>query len=218
MTDQVAAPVSRRLSAGDQALLQWFLGAGAIMFERTTMGHQLDRAELFSRHHAQEASLARGDGSIYPRGELTAQPTAEVRQVNGVAPDDEALRRYARASRQLLAVERMDALSADVLRVYYGDEGAVWGGKEARGRMFALYRFTDAGQKLLAPKKSGKSNGYPRLEVSQALRLDNILAANERKPHGEIKRVFRLADMQAREVYLAACLTWNRAKPAWEAS
>lgn len=208
-----AAPAARRLTAGDQALLQWFLGQGAVQFERTTMGSQLDRAELFSRHHAQEASLARGDGSIYPKGEITAQPTAEVRAVSGVAPDDEALQRYARASRRLLAVERIDARSADVLRVYYGDEGAVWGGKEARGRMFALYRFTDAGQKILTPKPNGKSKGVPRLQVSQTRSLDNILAANEKKTQGEIKRLFRLADLQAREVYLSACLTWNSAMP-----
>jgi hypothetical protein len=215
-----------RITAHDEARLTWFFGLGQTAFERSTIGPMLAHAELFGHvgelRYSQQAcgyelqaqrlrrappawpSLHEG-AIVYPEHDLTAHPTAEVRQPSGYVPDSVAMELYAQVSATLKALERRSALCVAALEAYYGDLGADWARTPKPGRIGAIYHLTDAGARLLdAAAEDARKRGQPR-GLSPARRMQNECAAKKT----ERRRVGLLgADRQAVLLHARACAGW----------
>lgn len=219
------------LSNRDERLLGWFLCEGQIMFERSSMGSQLDRAQMYAyaldagslkrvrSRRVRDIRLRSSTGPGYD-----ARPGVEPRQPNTAGPDDDARTRFADLGRRLLAVSRVHTEAATVLELYYGDRGARYAGGRP-GAIFAVYICTRAGQELLRRDRNG---AQVNLELADHLRLENQAAqewgrsvlnppqipAHKRqraRPHSLRWRQLLLdaAQLQSRQLLADAAGIWN---------
>ncbi len=188
-----------RLSHEDEGDLEWYLSSGQALFERSTVGAMLDRAEMYAYARPDlgpyveptEDDLVR----VKRRGvcedirviesaydPYTAHPTAEHRAGGGHMPPDGDLSDAADMSRHFRRMGAQDPVSVVVLDLYYGDRGARYAGGKP-GRIFAVYVCTDAGRELLerdAKETRKRQNGHGTVDMALAdhLRLENQ-ASNE---------------------------------------
>lgn len=212
------------MSPQDEAKLTWFFGRGQTAFERSTIGPMLARAELFG--HAGElrySERAAGfelqaerlrrtpapwasvtDGAIvYSGRELTARPTAEVRQASGHTPNLADMERYAWVSRVLCAVERRSVLAYAVLEAYHGDLGLRWAREPKPGKAASIYHLTQAGERLLAASAAEASKSGQPVIGSPERRMANEIARagkSERVRVG-VARCDRQATLLLREAH-----------------
>lgn len=194
-----------QIALRDELSLIWFFGQGATMFERSTLGGMLERAELFSVAHycAMQVPVRDTIGRVIGHTcGIDAQPTAELRASHQHAPDDAALTRYAAVSRLVVAIARRDRDAATALENYYGELGARWARSEKPGRIAALYHLTTAGQKLLAESAREQKGG---VSLAASLRMANEVAA---KPTERRRAGLSAASRQASVLHERACGHW----------
>lgn len=190
------------LSQEDVRLLSWFLSHGQVMFERSSMSAQLDRAHMYGyaveepaqqlwklvgsklepvrgkaiRVRSHQTHDSRLIGSVGPG--YDARPTAEKNQGVSVPGDDDTLRtRFTDVGRRLKAVAEESPMASSALELYYGDRGARYDGGRP-GAIFALYICTAAGRELLKRDtvESKAREGAPQLAMADYLRLENQAA------------------------------------------
>jgi len=205
-----------RIDPHDEAALDWFYGEGQSMFERSASGAMLERAWAFKVNWLPDpelfaARLARQPWEPDP-GDITAQPTAEVRAPGGTMPNEGAISRYARVSRLVRDVAALDLASAGVLALFYGDQGQRWG-RTVHGRLFALYPQTGAGRELLqTAHASRKKEGRPDLGLSAAEQLFVTFEVLAVQPKPVLRALQAKARVQALRAYEQACTLWRQAK------
>lgn len=189
--------MSVRISPGDEAALDWYFGPGQAVFERSTMGGMLDRAELFSL----PPELMR------VTVEITARPTGHPTPGGGYSPDEGALGRYAWISRFVARVRAQDGLAADVLGAYYGDAGARWG-RTPHGRIFALFPLTEGGRELL--RRARKRTKTSDQGLSAADELAALFDQQRVQPMPARAVLAEQARREAQVHYAHACALWVR--------
>lgn len=164
--------------ARDEGLIVFYF-ARQCMFERSTFGDMLERAQtnafdstgrrvkLASRSwNWQPEGYATVNGRLY-RVPTAPLPPMPVHPEHGDGPgyevDDDQLVRFARASRRMGAVERTNPAAKRTLEAYYGDRGNLWAvfgadregdhGKPIKGAgpgaIAALYILTPLGRDFL---------------------------------------------------------------------
>lgn len=183
-----------RLSHEDEGDLEWYLSSGQALFERSTVGSMLDRAELFAyalpdlgpyvEPTAEHLVRVKRRGVCEDNRKIesaydpdTARPTAEHGGGGSYMPPDQDLTDAADFSRHFRRMGERDPVSVVVLDLYYGDRGARYAGGKP-GRIFAVYVCTDAGRELLnrdAAETRKRQNGHGTVDMSLAdhLRLEN---------------------------------------------
>lgn len=119
-------------------------------------------------------------------------------------PEDAHLRRYARISKRLMLVQRVDGESAAVLSVYYGDRGSRW--RPTRGRIFALYPMTDEGTELVRRSRLRAGKDAPHLAPDETIESEVVLQRTA--PKEGRRAVLNRIDDAARAMY-------DRARDAW---
>lgn len=180
-----------------EADLWWYFGTGQGIFQHSTTGSTLERAELFSVDES--GARIQRPRTIYLRDEegrvVGSEEEMHVRPTrNGHFAEDAAivrrdveLRRFARISR---AIDAVELALREPLAAYFGDIGDRWA-REPVGRIFAVYPLTAAGARILSDRDT--------LGVRSDLRLFNTYEAQRRNPSNERKRLFALADDEARD-------------------
>lgn len=170
------------LHPADVAALERFFGPDQSLLGKSTMGAQLDRAQVAHTDSAGEVIVPRrydsvvhqrADGSLFEC--LTAWPVMLVKRE--VAPSaeiedrDEQLRNLASVGRRL---ERLPAAVLQVLELLYGDHGTRWH-QLPQGRIWAVTPVTIAGRRALDKAKR------PGDELQPTERLA-MLAAGKPRP------------------------------------
>jgi hypothetical protein len=205
------APVPQ-YSPREETDLLWYFGPGQAVFERSTMGSMLERAEAFgSVTHAwpMEPVLTAAGVCIGHRSAITARPTAETHEVSGYVPDDQVLTRYAHVSKIMLLVERRSALAATVLALYFGEAGNRWAlGTTGHGRVGALYHLTEKGRALVAAASTEPNT----IQIPAPQRLEVLAAVNKAKATEERSMALAKCCRQAEHLEREARAAWHDAK------
>lgn len=198
----------------DERDVSWFLSRGQISFERSTLGAMLERSELFSvaGGYPQQRAIRDSDGRIiaYATG-VTARPTAEVRAPSGYVVDDSTLQLYAHVSAVLKRVERASPTAARVIETFFGDYGERWAPNELYGRLGSLFHLTAKGAAMVRDARKGPAAHF---ELSNAQRLEAIVAVHAAKPTPERAEALARCQKQAAELERDARTTWGRVKYA----
>jgi hypothetical protein len=191
-----------RISLRDEHEITWYLGAGISAFFHSTFGRTLDRAQIFRRSsNGKLIPICSGeDGYKYihiPHEDT--HPSYEL--------DPALLDRFGRVSRRMLAVEREDAVSARLIEVFYGDEGARWAHQPNPGRLMCFYEHTQSGQTYLRSQT-------PVEGLRPSERLANLELAQRQNPTewraSLLRRIRRQADLLRVRTWRA----WN--STSWE--
>lgn len=202
-----------RISPGDEAALDWYFGQGQSLFERSTMGGMLERASLFTLPYLPDPELVLARKNRQPDeappGEITARPTGHGYQAGGYTPDETALNRFAWISRLVSRVALIETGSAEVLGVYYGDNGARWG-RTTHGRLFAVYPLTGAGKTLL--RKSRTRTKGADLGLSASEELGALFEVDRVQPMPARRLLAEQARREATAQYERACSLWVRVR------
>lgn len=133
-----------RISLHDEQEITWYLGAGISSFMHSTFGRTLDRAQIFSRSSNNKLIPACHGEYGYKYIHVSHEDTHPSYEL-----DPTVLDRFGRVSRRMLAVERIDPLSARIIEIWYGDVGARWASQANPGRLMSLYPVTQSGQTYL---------------------------------------------------------------------
>lgn len=204
------------MSPHDEREIMWFLVEEG-RDRRSTCGPMLDNLSLFAVKpepdpERQEAARMRKPWEPDPN-EITAQPTAETRNAGRSDPDDRDHIRKGKVSKRMKVVELQDPKSALVLRVYYGDAGAVCASapKIRYGRIASLFPLTEGGRKLA--KDSRRDTSQAALKLTDAERIANQIAAQDVSPTVKRERPIAMALREAEELLAAACDRWNLTAP-----
>jgi hypothetical protein len=156
-----------------QSDLEFALGAGAAIVERSTLGAMLERSQLYAfagKHRKDPAPVPiprRSDGQMVIK-RTHDEPSVDV--------DLLTLARIGRGHKLLDLVWRVSPLARKVLVAYHGERGARWG-REMRddnsggagNRDLAIYPLTEMGVKWVAALRS-------KFPLSGALMADEVLA------------------------------------------
>lgn len=204
-----------RYSIKDEADLLWYHGLGQTCFERSTFGGMLDRAATFDTGNAHwpKCPVFNDNGDVIGHeSAITARPTAETKEITGHAPDDEALIRYARVSKQMMRVERRDALASKVLEFLFGDLGARWATTE-HGRNGALYHLTVKGIALI-----DTDNKRSSLQLPPDARIWSICTVNQKQPKQERSTALAVCRLQAAKLEMQARAVWHEVTAATNSS
>jgi hypothetical protein len=200
-------------SQRDTDQLTWYFGLGQTVFERSTFGGMLERAEMFGG--VKHAPVARepvydsrtGECIIGHESALSARPTAELRPEAGYVPDDGQLHLYAVVSSRVMRVERLHAQSAVVLEVLFGDAGQRWTGN-AHGRLGALFYLTAKGRAMCS--EAAKAAGA--LDMTSAQRIESMCAVQAVQPKPERAQQLAFCLAQAEMMELHARATWHQVR------
>lgn len=199
------------ISTRDQADLDWFCGAGLAAFERSTCGPMLERAQAFHVKHSVSLEIAEARHrrivdrrfDLAPPGDLTARPTAEVRESAREEPDHGDLVRYGRVSRRMSMLDYPDQT---VLVAYFGDVGARWG-RGKYGRIGSLLHLTEAGKRL-ATRDDKKTRGAKVRQTPEA-RVETAVVLQDIQPQPARESLLSQGLRQAQELFDRACEAWN---------
>lgn len=200
-------------SQRDTDQLTWYFGLGQTVFERSTFGGMLERAEMFGG--VKHAPVARepvfdsrtGACIIGHESALSARPTAELRPEAGYVPDDGQLHLYAVVSARVMRVERLHAMSAVVLETIFGDAGQRWTGT-AHGRLGALYHLTAKGRAICT--EAAKVPGA--IDMTSAQRIEAMCAVQAVQPKPERTQQLAFCMAQAEMLELQARATWHQVR------
>jgi hypothetical protein len=229
--------------------LRAYYGRLQSAFERSNMGGIVEQITMRSLSLAEDYAQKRGihaqrsgmTYSIYPDGEITAQPMHETRAAGGMEPDDKTLRDYAFVSRRELVVGHKSPLYKEVLAAFFGPLGEHWS-EHPFGRIASLYHMTEPGERMLdeaakkaapAPRSSsgGTGNRMQRREAQRIERLgappiaaDVALEQKLRTLHGRmvvllspsslddhVREGCARADRAARDLLGRVATVWNKA-------
>lgn len=203
MTDIKVPPYSLR----DEADLIWYHGLGQTVFERSTIGSMLERAEQFgslSFQAPRRPVLNKAGDIIAWEDGVTARPTAEMRAPSGYTPDDRALERYAHVSSLMLLVERKDRLAATVIALYFSELGTRWArGDTGHGRVGALYHLTAKGQALVA------ASSREAVQMSPQARIEVLAITNKAQPKEARSEALAVCMRQAERLEQQARAVWH---------
>ncbi len=209
-----------------EELLTFYFGAGRSMFERSTFGAQLERAELFG-HGSVKCGTCRGIGVLptgawcgpcngtgakpYKLPPLTSSDVvvdvSETNTEGGYAPNDDAMAQFAVVSRRVGA---LPVLLQSALAAYYGDAGIrcstlpCW-------RMVSLYPLVPAGKKLAAMGLEELSTEEERLKFDtdppyERCRRHVELEKSNSKDHR--RALIESAERQASELFERTVAAW----------
>lgn len=195
------------ISHRDQTDLDWFFGRGLASQERSTCGPMLDRASAFHIEHVHDPELAaaRRNRKAWEAdpGDITARPTAEIKDAGRSEPEHHDLVRYGRVSRRLARLESQDYA---VIAAYFGDAAARWARADGHigriGRLGPVLTLTGAGRELLERERR-KSRGA-KLELSDTERIENAVAMEQAPAKTLIERALD----EAREAVGRAAVAW----------
>lgn len=199
---------------GDQSDLDWYFGPGLSAFERSPSGPMLERQRIFRVSHEPDLELqlaraARRREGRYDEpvpGDLTARPTAEVREAGRDEPEHHVLMRYGKVSKRLARIPPADHA---VLAAYFGDSAARWArstGYIGRiGRLGPVMVLTEAGRRLVERDRR-KARGA-KLAVSPAELVENAVAREELRP-AQDKTLIEQAIEQAQAAVDRAAEAW----------
>lgn len=198
-----------RYSVKEETDLLWFFGMGQASFERSTFGGMLDRAAAFSNRDAwpREPVLNDAGHVIGWESAITARPTAETREISGYVPDHEALERYARVSKQMMRVERADAMAATVIAIMFGDSGQRWATTD-HGRNGSLYHLTVKGCALI----DAAANAPGAIQLTAQQRIESICLVNKAQPKQERTVALAVCARQAEDLERRARSVWHTVK------
>jgi hypothetical protein len=209
----------------DEGKLSWFFGQGQCAFERSTMGPMLARAEQYGCRHAgydaydvtvwerirrDPAPWGRvHDGAIeYSGRQLTARPTAELRQGSGYTPELKDMERHAEVNGVLRVVARRCPMAWYALQAYYGDLAADWQRTLPKpGKIGALYHLTEAGRRLLQDSAAEALKRGQPIASSPARRLQNECATPKKSERTRVRlmQCERQALLLRAEAFAAWC-------------
>lgn len=149
----------------------------------------------------------------HAREQLTARPRSTKSEGGGYTPTDYALQHYAIACRRIDEVNRFDPRAVVILEAFHGDWGGRWAGTD-KGRLFALYPLTAAGQKLLKmSRKKAQLENY-ELRPDEVLAVEFSLQASQPdKLRGEL---LKSAMEQSKRALAQASRSWNACEPGIE--
>lgn len=195
-------------SIRDEVDLLWFFGIGQTAFERSTFGGMLDRAAAMAVEFQwpREPVLSVCGAVIGWESAITAWPTAELRPHGGYEPDIETAQRYARISKVMMRMERVDALASTVIACLFGDTGQRWADKDiGHGRNGALYHLTAKGKAIVA----AAANRPGALELTAQQRIENECIGNKTKPKPELTAALAVCARQAEDLERRARAVWH---------
>ncbi len=173
----------------------------------------LDRASTFYVRHVPDPEIAAARRARKPHepdpGDITARPTAEVRDAGraGQGNEDRCVQ-HGKMSRRL---SRLPPEGRAVFAIYFGDAGSKWAqgpGLAGRiGRLGSILHLTEAGQRL-ARRDEKKTRGAA-VPVSAEARLETAVVLQDLQPQPARESLLSLALRQAQELFDRACVQWN---------
>jgi hypothetical protein len=227
--------MGERITASDEALIEFYFRE-QYRFARSTSAAMFERAERIgvdSEGHRLKASTATWNWSPPARGEdgrLEAHGTdqelelSETTEPGGYELDHTELVRFARASRRLMAVERLSPRAGAALEAYHGERGSRWAvySQERQdpqsgrrvigtgpGSIAALYALTVEGVKFIASER-GKATGA---HLTDDEVLANAFAVQAAQPDGKRRaRLERVRDA-AESLLRSAWGVWIKTAP-----
>jgi hypothetical protein len=117
--------------------------------------------------------------------------------------------RFARVSKVLRKLERIDKTAGEVLQAFYGDAGSRWG-RTPYGRLFAIWPMTPAGDELVKLSREpgrGLDRGLSAIE-----QLWTLLEVHQVRQISKVSLLRARARTQATRAYEQACIFWNKAR------
>jgi hypothetical protein len=228
-----------------ESLIEAYYGRLQSAFERSNMGgtanaSSLHACEEYAQKRGQHANRPGEIYSVYPQGDITAQPMNETREPGGMVPDDATLEDYAFVSRRELMVARRSNLLRDALEHFYGPVGAHWA-ERPHGRIASLYHLTAPGRAMLEhaePKGAAVLGDVEASTMSRKQRRKALARAAvapvdvvlERSLHGRMVALLAPAslpahvregaarsELAATALYRQLCLVWNQEHQKLEA-
>jgi hypothetical protein len=217
------------ISWQDESALTWYFGVGQTRFERSTTGPMLAHAEMFGQagelryceraagYELQAERIRRApaawasvcDGAIVYSGcEVTARPTAEVREASGYLPELKDMERHAEVGGVLRVVARRCPIAWYALQAYYGDLAADWQRTLPKpGKIGALYHITEAGRRLLQDSAAEALKRGQPIASSPARRLQNecAMAKKSERTRVRLMQCERQALLLRAEAFAAWC-------------
>lgn len=220
--------IARTLRERDAYYLEYYFGEGRTVFQRSTFGAMLTRADLyrhgtfpcFSCEGSPGVSAATGEWCRSCRGTgfysfersaskdsppVTVCPSKAAAEPSGYEPSHQALQIFGRIGRRLdIVAERGGRHFPKVLELAHGDEGARWANTKM-GRLFALHRLVAPGRRLLA--RSRDDGAHVELIPSDALKVQVELQRTQ--PKAWRRKLIEETLEQAKELYGDAVQAWN---------
>lgn len=116
-----------------------------------------------------------------PVGEITARPTAEVREEPRTEFDEELIETFGRVSTRL---RTMPVRMQRVLEAFHGDDGECCEARMKRyGRIVSVFAMTEAGKSILKhEKRIARKRGGERFKVSEVQLMQNAVSASDAEP------------------------------------
>jgi hypothetical protein len=152
--------MSRALNTAS-ADLTWLFTVAVTSVERSTLGPQLDRLELYSVHA--------------PKAVGETMALRETRDYLREGPDVAVSVRAGKLRRRLEAIKLASPELARALGAAYGHEGAKWAWHR-RGRIVALFQLTESGKALTERAKRSESCsrcGHARSRHAERVEVDD---------------------------------------------
>lgn len=181
------------LSAEDQRDLDKFFQLG--YFEKSTCGPMLDRLYLYSDPQR-------------PDGDITARPTAEVRESPKSEPSLEHLELFGRVTRKLAM---LPVLHRRVIEAYYGDAGACCATRlPTHGAIVAVYALTRAGRSMIKADRAKAKLARKPILIGDLELVQNLVAERLREQSATPGRLAEVA-AQAYELKERAEASYTKA-------
>jgi hypothetical protein len=224
---------SKQLDLRDQRLLEWFFGYGQSVFQRSTFSDMVEQLHDYMYGQGKQCRLCKGVGfTSYgddklcglcnglghtPKRHPNSDPdtwTVKPKKLSfsepSYMPEHDDLARFAQASRAIRRVDEADPLSVSVLAAYWGNLGARWDATD-RGRLFAVFSLTDAGDELIT-----RWQERAKRDPSMFLRMADIIGAEAsiqiRQPTPERGKLLARAEEEATKMYDKAVDVWESCK------
>lgn len=202
------------------ARIRWFFGPGQSLTGHSPSGAMFERAETYDNSGAyRDQRIAHGMArqemvragelplSFSGQPEITARPTCEVRPAPSHDTDDEAIRRFAKASTGLVRLGRVRADGPAVLRARYGLGSEEW---EAKGfTLGGLYGLVESGRELMRKILEGNAKRGAVLQMSQPELLHNDYRRAAHHEDTERLCEFGQAHGDSARLLAEVVATWN---------
>lgn len=164
--------------------------------QRSIQGPMLERAAMMAAH-------------CKPVGEITARPTAEVRDEPRTEFDEELIETIGRVSRKLRMIS---ARHQHVLEALHGDAGACCAERMKKyGRLVSIFQFTEAGREIVRREKEVAKAGGSRLRIKVGEIVQNAVSRSEVGAAG----VAHMTDALVRQAHDQALELQHKAETAY---
>lgn len=202
------------INGTDIGNLEWYHAVWVGRCEKSTMAGIINRLDTYRVDRLPDPEIQKAWRDRKPNepwpGEVTARPTAEVRNPGKRDNDSEAdMLRAGRVSRRLA---EMEPEHRRVFEAYFGDVAAKWQASEKKavsriGRLGALLSLVPSGRKLL--ERERRRNHGAKLRLTDDQRIENTVVASEGQPEQQEKSLITKALEEAQEALELAAVAWN---------